>query len=85
VAELNSQMGLKPLMHIDPNFQPVDSMQPCRCIIDRDLNKLVEWADGRLELYDLKADYGEAINLADSPGGLDLAGRLRVKMREILG
>ncbi|MEJ5330770.1 MAG: sulfatase-like hydrolase/transferase [Desulfobaccales bacterium] len=46
-------------------FEPY--MQPCRALIDQDLFKLVEWQDGRLELYDLKTDFQESENLAQKP------------------
>jgi len=43
-------------------------MQPCRAVIDRDFFKLIEWYDGRLELYDLNRDFGETRNLLEEPG-----------------
>lgn len=42
-------------------------MQPCRAAIDRELVKLIQWADGRRELYDLKRDPGETTDLAHHP------------------
>ncbi|MEJ5330771.1 MAG: sulfatase-like hydrolase/transferase [Desulfobaccales bacterium] len=42
-------------------------MQPCRAVIDAARVKLIEWADGRRELYDLTADPGETTDLAAEP------------------
>ena len=67
----------------DPNFQPKGFMQPCRAIIDAELHKLVEWLDGRLELFDLKQDFGEEHNLAERPEIQAHLGRLKQKLGEI--
>jgi arylsulfatase A-like enzyme len=65
--------------HLDPSicvdacmrrtvdFEPRDFMKPCRCLIDSELNKLIQWGDGRVELYDLKADLEEKVDLAAHP------------------
>jgi hypothetical protein len=50
-------------------------MLPCRCVIDGDFFKLIEWADGRLELYDLNRDFEESHDLSEVP---DLAPRVQV-------
>lgn len=42
-------------------------MQPCRAVIDRDFFKLIQWYDGRLELYDLNRDFGETRDLIQDP------------------
>jgi arylsulfatase A-like enzyme len=60
-------------------------MQPCRFIIDSSLCKLIQWADGRLELYDLAEDYLELNDLRRQPhwqGRVELLGQ---KLEEILG
>lgn len=82
---LNPSLGIAACRRRAADFQVKPFMQPCRCIIDRDLYKLVEWADGRLELYDLKADYAEAQDLIARPEQQDRAGRLKQVMEEKLG
>ena len=67
----------------DPNFKPKGFMQPCRSIIDSELYKLVEWLDGRLELFDLKQDFGEEQNLVDRPETQARLGGLKQKLGEI--
>jgi arylsulfatase A-like enzyme len=67
----------------DPDFKPKWFMQPCRCIIDSELHKLVEWLDGRLEFFDLKQDLGEEYNLVDRPESQVRLGRLKQKLGEI--
>jgi arylsulfatase A-like enzyme len=60
-------------------------MQPCRAIIDNSLGKLIQWADGRLELYDLPNDYAEAHNLISRPDWKAQAEHLQTRLGEILG
>jgi arylsulfatase A-like enzyme len=60
---LNTSLGIAACRRRADDFQVKPFMQPCRCVIDRDLHKLIQWADGRQELYDIKADYAEASNL----------------------
>ncbi|MGB8992934.1 MAG: sulfatase [Desulfobaccales bacterium] len=60
-------------------------MQPCRCVIDDDLYKLMEWADGSLALFDLKTDYAEANNLLPQARFQGLARALQQNLRENLG
>ncbi|OGP73005.1 MAG: hypothetical protein A2Y80_02035 [Deltaproteobacteria bacterium RBG_13_58_19] len=60
-------------------------MQPCRAIIDEELRKLLQWADGRLELYDLQNDYAEAHNLISHADWKAQAEHLQNKLEEILG
>jgi arylsulfatase A-like enzyme len=60
-------------------------MQPCRCIIDAELFKLMEWADGSLGLYDLKTDYGEEKNLLPQPQFQALGRALQQNLTENLG
>ncbi len=64
-----------------PDYEPRPFMLPCRCVIDRDFFKLIEWADGRLELYDLNRDFEESRNLRDDP---DLAPRVRALQQVML-
>ncbi len=42
-------------------------MQPCRAVIDAARVKLIQWADGRRELYDLESDPCETTDLAAEP------------------
>lgn len=51
----------------DPNFQPLKTMQHCSALIDSELRKLIMWADGRGELYNLKKDFAEENNLILHP------------------
>ena len=84
-AEHYQNIGLQAIKKQVPDYQPQPFMQPCRCVIDRDFFKLIEWADGRLELYDLNRDCEESRNLGSDP---DLAPRiqsLRQVMLEKLG
>jgi len=68
VAEhFNPWLTLNGCRRRNPDFKPRPFMQPCRAIIDAELYKLVEWLDGRVELFDLKRDFGEEHNLADRP------------------
>jgi arylsulfatase A-like enzyme len=84
-AEHYQNIGLQAIRKQIPDYQPQPFMQPCRCVIGEDFFKLMEWADGRLELYDLNRDFGESSNLA---GQTDLAprvGALHQVMLEKLG
>lgn len=82
---LNPSLGIAACRRRADDFQVKPYMQPCRCIIDRDLHKLVEWADGRLELYDLKADYAEANDLIALAEQQSRAEHLKQTMEEKLG
>ena len=63
-----------------PDYEPRETMQTCAAIIDRELNKLILWADGRGELYDLKKDYAEENNLISHPDYQDLAQNLKQQL-----
>lgn len=68
LAELpDPSMVLDFLKRRHPGFQPGPQMQSGRCLIDSQLRKLIQWADGRCELYDLKKDYEEKHDLAANP------------------
>ena len=82
---LEIPMGLEACRRRVPDFQPRDFMQPCRCIIDQNLQKLLQWADGRLELYDLERDFGEQTNLAEAPAHQSQKEYLQEKLGEFLG
>jgi len=56
---------------------------PSLGIIDAQLHKLIQWADGRMELYDLKQDYGETANLVDHPDYRAKVAELTTKLREL--
>jgi arylsulfatase A-like enzyme len=84
-AEHYQNIGLAAIHKQVPDYQPKPFMQPCRCVIDGEFFKLIEWADGRLELYDLNRDFEESRNLS---GVLDLSSRaqaLKQVMVEKLG
>lgn len=66
-------------------FPRHEFVQPCRCVIDDELFKLMEWADGSLGLYDLKSDYAEEHNLLPQPQFLGLARTLQQNLKENLG
>jgi arylsulfatase A-like enzyme len=81
LADSTLSIHLNALKRADPDFIPeTDLMQACQGIVDQGLHKLIRWADGRQELYDLKQDYGEVDNLINDPlwGGVraDLASHL---------
>ncbi len=82
---LNPSLGIEACRRRADDFQVKAYMQPCRCIIDRDLHKLLQWADGRQELYDLKADYAEANDLISRAEQQGRAERLKQIMEENLG
>ena len=77
-AEHYQNIGLEAIQKRVPDYQPQPFMQPCRCVIDDRLWKLIEWADGRLELYDLDVDFWENRNLIKVP---DLAPRVQALQR----
>jgi len=66
-----------------PNSRVPDFLQPCLALIDRDLHKLIYWADGRRELYDLQNDYGETVNLWHHPAYQGKAQDLESKLAEL--
>jgi hypothetical protein len=63
----NPGVGLMAIGARAPDFVPRPEMQPCRALVDRDLWKLIEWGDGRRELYELSLDAGETRDLAAAP------------------
>lgn len=84
-CENQHDVGVRAIRRRHPGFIPTDIMQPCRCVIDADLMKLIEWQDGRLELYDVKNDYAERQNLAGSPGRSQAVAGLQAKLQDNLG
>jgi arylsulfatase A-like enzyme len=64
LAEHYHNVGLQALRKRVPDYRPQPYMQPCRAAVAADLFKLIQWADGRRELYDLNRDPGEQRNLA---------------------
>lgn len=68
-----------------PDFPRREFMLPCRCVIDQNLFKLLDWADGSLSLYDLKTDYGEEKNLLFQAQFQELGMGLQQDLRENLG
>ena len=80
-AEHYQNIGLAAIRKQIPDYQPQPFMLPCRCIIDGDFFKLIEWADGRLELYDLNQDFEEAHNLSEVP---DLAPRVQALQKAMV-
>jgi len=80
-AEHYQNVGLQAIKKRVPDYQPRPFMQPCRCVIDEDFFKLIEWADGRLELYDLNRDFEESRDLSQVP---DQSPRIRA-LHSILG
>jgi arylsulfatase A-like enzyme len=84
-AEHYQNIGLEAIHKRVPDFQPRPFMQPCRCVIDSTLVKLIEWADGRLELYDLNHDFWESRNLSQVPDQASRIQALHSLMRERLG
>jgi arylsulfatase A-like enzyme len=77
-AEHYRNVGLQAIQKRVPDYQPQPFMQPCRCVIDKEFFKLIEWADGRLELYNLNNDFEESHNLSNVP---DLALRVEALKR----
>jgi hypothetical protein len=77
-AEHYRNVGLQAIQKRVPDYQPQPFMQPCRCVIDEEFFKLIEWADGHLELYNLTNDLDETHNLSNVP---DLASRIEALKR----
>jgi hypothetical protein len=46
---------------------------------------LIQWADGRMELYDLKKDYAEEHNLINHPAYNAKAADLEKRLEEMAG
>jgi arylsulfatase A-like enzyme len=84
-AEHYQNIGLQAIRKKVPDYRPEPFMQPCRGVIDRDFFKLIEWADGRLELYDLNRDFKESRDLIGDPGLAPRVRPLRQLMAEKLG
>jgi arylsulfatase A-like enzyme len=84
-AEHYQNIGLQAIHKQVPDYQPKPFMQPCRCVIDGEFFKLIEWADGRLELYDLNRDFEESRNLSGVPDLAPRAQALKQVMVEKLG
>jgi arylsulfatase A-like enzyme len=72
------------LKRLAPQFQPWQSMQPCWALIDAELRKLILWADGRKELYDLKTDYDEITNLVNEPAFLKVGEALAQQLLSLI-
>ncbi len=84
-CENQHDIGVRAIRRRHRGFTPTDAMQACRCVIDADLMKLIEWQDGRLECYDVKNDYDERHNLANSPDRAQTVGILQAKLKDQLG
>jgi arylsulfatase A-like enzyme len=85
-AELTDiSTSLAGILRRQRNFPRQAFMQPCRCVIDEDLYKLMEWADGSLALFDLTTDYAEENNLLPQGQFQGLARALQQNLRENLG
>ena len=84
-AEHYQNIGLQAIRKQVPDYRPQPFMQPCRCVINGDFFKLIEWADGRLELYDLKGDFEESRDLGGLPDQVHRIQALRQVMMEKLG
>jgi len=80
-AEHYQNIGLEAIRKKIPDYQPLPFMQPCRCVIDGEFFKLIEYADGRLELYDLTHDFEESRDLS---GVSDLVPRVQALQRVML-
>ncbi|MBW1992576.1 MAG: sulfatase-like hydrolase/transferase, partial [Deltaproteobacteria bacterium] len=85
LAEHLIPVGIRGILRRAPHFQPTREMLPCRAIIAGNLWKLVEWEDGRLELYNLIDDYAETRNLASDPQCAALKGHLYSELHRQLG
>jgi arylsulfatase A-like enzyme len=86
LAELSDpSININACKQVEDNFQPDEMMQACRCIIDQDLYKLIQWADGRKELYDLRSDYAETKNRIHDPQLQSANEQLESRMAEIRG
>jgi len=84
-AEHYQNIGLEAIHKRAPDYQPQPFMQPCRCVIDEEFFKLIEWADGRRELYDLNRDFAEAQDLSQTPDLAPRAADLEAALTEKLG
>ena len=84
-AEHYQNIGLAAIRKQVPDYQPRPFMLPCRCVIDGEFFKLIEWADGRLELYDLNQDFEESRNLSGVADLLPRVEALQKVMMEKLG
>jgi hypothetical protein len=84
-AEHYNIVGLEGIRLRAPDFQPLDYMQPSRAVIDPELWKLIEWEDGRRELYDLNRDYDENRNLIAAPEQAPRAAELLSALTHRLG
>jgi arylsulfatase A-like enzyme len=80
-AEHYQNIGLAAIRKQVPDYQPHPFMLPCRCVIDGEFFKLIEWADGRLELYDLNRDFEESNDLSGVP---DLAPRVQALQKAMV-
>ncbi len=78
-------LGIRGILRRDPHFLPTKQMQPCRTIINADLWKLIQWQDGRLELFNIKTDYAEAYNLINDMKYLPVKNQLFSDLNEELG
>jgi len=84
-AEHYQNIGLEAIRKRVPDYQPQPFMQPCRCVLDGEFFKLVEWADGRRELYDLNRDFTENHNLIQAPDLAPRVAALQAVLTEKLG
>ncbi|MDI6854591.1 MAG: sulfatase-like hydrolase/transferase [Deltaproteobacteria bacterium] len=84
-CENQYDIGVRAIRRRHRGFSPTGVMQACRCVIDADFMKLIEWQDGRLEYYDIKNDYDERHNLASSPDRAQVVGTLQAKLNDYLG
>jgi arylsulfatase A-like enzyme len=80
------------LENFDPSFafpklaqkRPQDPPPvPSTGIIDAQLLKLIQWGDGRRELYDLQGDFGETANLVDHPDYQGKLAQLQARLEEL--
>jgi arylsulfatase A-like enzyme len=85
VEHFNPWLGLTACKRRDPDFRPNQLMQPCRCIIDANFKKLIEWVDGRQELYDLRSDFAEQNNVINQPDNVNNVAFLMEKLQLISG
>lgn len=84
-AEHFHNVGLEAIRKRAPDFRALPFMQPCRCVIDREFFKLIEYADGRLEFYDLNRDFEENYDLSGVPDAAPRIRALRQALRDRLG
>jgi arylsulfatase A-like enzyme len=81
----NPGVGLMALTARVPDFPATPLMQPCRSIVGNDFFKLIEWGDGRLDLFDLENDPAETANLAGNPDQAGRLAELTAKLHATLG